>query len=369
MQKEMWKAVWIFVGITVGAGIFGLPYVFANAGFWTALAVIIFVGIFMSILTLYLGEVTLSSKEKHQLTGLAEKFLGKPGKWLMFLVNILSIYGALAAYIVGGGTALYAIFGWNLIFFNVLFFIFVAPAIYFGVNIIEGFETIFTPLKIVIVFILGILLLGFIDFGNLVGFSFSRLLIPYGVAIFAFSGFSAIPIMNEELKNKRNMLWAIILGVIISFILQLIFVISVVGALGDVDQVATTNLKHINFGVGLFANLFAFFAMATAFVALGFALKQNFKLDMHMGNKISWALTVLIPLVLVFSGFFSFVRLLELSGAVAVAVILILILFMHSKAKILRDRRPEFQLADNKILKLVIFILLIIGILYSLGVF
>ena len=55
MKKEFFNAIWTFVGVTVGAGILGLPYVFSKAGFYTGIlvmsitAVIIFVISFFGI--------------------------------------------------------------------------------------------------------------------------------------------------------------------------------------------------------------------------------------------------------------------------------------------------------------------------------
>src|SRR3989338_5036924 len=118
-MKELFNAVWTLVAITVGAGIFGLHYVFSKAGFYTGLVVMVVAGLLMLIISLYLGEVILRTKGKHQLSGLAERYLGNKGKLVMFGANILSIYGALAAYIIGSGQALAAIFGGDSTIFSV----------------------------------------------------------------------------------------------------------------------------------------------------------------------------------------------------------------------------------------------------------
>ncbi len=364
MKKEFFGAVWTLVGIVIGAGVFGLPYVFYKAGVYTGVAVTFLAFLVMTFLTLYLGEVCLRTKGFHQLTGLAEKYLGKKGKWFMFTANVLSIYGALAAYIIGAGLALNSIFGTSEIIFSILFFVFVAPFVYFAFSVMEGFETVFVPVKILIVFALSFVLLKFIDFGNISSFSFYNMLIPYGVAIFAFAGISAVPEMNEELKNKRYMFSAIIAGMVISLFINLLFAISVVGALGPVAEVATVSLSKFGNFSNIFANLFAFFALATAFVALGFALKENFSLDLKIPNAASWGLAVFVPLLISLSGL-GFIKLLDLVGAVAVGFILIMIMIIHSKAKKTGERKPEYSLGDYFILKLILFLILASGIIYS----
>ncbi len=365
MKKEFLIGVWTLVGVTVGAGIFGLPYVFYKAGFYTGLAVITFTSLIMILLSLYLGEIILRTKENHQLSGLAEKYLGKKGKTIMFIVQLLSIYGALAAYIIGSGLALSSIFGGSSRLYSILFFIVLSPVIYFTINIMEKFEYVFTPIKIIISGVLSFLLIRFIDFSNFTGFSFSKLLIPYGVAIFAFTGMSALPEINEGLKNKSYMLKIILFGNILTFMVYLFFVIAVIGSVGNVDQVATVSLSELGSGINIFANLFALFAMGTAFVVLGFAMKENLTLDYKINNSYSWAVTIIIPILLALTGFFGFVELLELVGAVAIGIMLFMIILMHSKAKKLGDRKPEYNVTNNWLIKILLILFLFIGVFYT----
>lgn len=366
MKKEFFDAVWTLVGITVGAGVFSLPYVFFKAGFYTGLLVTFLTAIISLIILLYLGEIVLRTKGKHQLSGLAGKYLGNKGKTIMFIANILSIYGALAAYTIGSGQALTAIFGGDSLAFSILFFIIVSLVVFFSINLISKFESIFSPVKIVIALILSFFLFKFFNYGNISGFSINNILIPYGVALFAFTGISAVPEMNEELKNKKYMLSAIILGMLITFIIYLLFVFSVVGSVGEVSEVATVSLSSFGKGINLFSNLFALFAMGTAFVVLGFALKENLTLDYKMHNFPSWLIVVSMPLALVLTGFFGFVKLIELSGAVAIGIIFIMILLMHSMAKKTGDRKPEYEFTNNIILKIILFLILLIGVLYTI---
>lgn len=365
-MKEVFSAIWTLLGITLGAGILGLPYVFYKAGFYTGLVVVLITAVLMIITHLYLGEVILRTKGKHQLTGLAEKYLGSKGKIVMFLANSFSLYGALAAYVIGSGQALGIIFGTSILLNKVLFLLVLAPLIYFGIKILKNFESIATPIKILVALVLSIVLLRFINFTNIQGFQFSNLLIPYGVSIFAFTGISALPEINEELKNKRNMYKAIIIGMILTLFVYLLFAFAVVGSSKIVSEVATTSLSNLGKNFEIFANIFALFAMGTAFVALGFALKENFTLDYKIKNSYAWLLVIIVPIILSLTGFFGFVKLIELSGAISIGVMLFMILIMHSRAKKLGDRKPEYEMFDNKIMKIIIGLVLVIGIVYTI---
>ena len=65
------------------------------------------------LVNLMAGEIVLRTKKQHQLTGYAEKYLGKWGKRLMMFSMAFSIYGALTAYLIGEGEVLKAIFRWG----------------------------------------------------------------------------------------------------------------------------------------------------------------------------------------------------------------------------------------------------------------
>ncbi|MEM4244580.1 MAG: aromatic amino acid transport family protein, partial [Candidatus Nanoarchaeia archaeon] len=111
MANSLGRAVAILIGTIVGAGILGIPYVVYKAGFWTGMLMIVALGIALLLLHLYLGEIALRTKQKHQLAGYAEKYLGGWAKKLMFLTMLIGSYGALTAYIIGTGATIKAILG------------------------------------------------------------------------------------------------------------------------------------------------------------------------------------------------------------------------------------------------------------------
>ena len=81
--KPLLEAIATLVGFTIGAGILGIPYVIAKAGFVTGIINILIIGILVLFLNLYSGEIVLRTKGDHQLTGYASIYLGKTGKFLM----------------------------------------------------------------------------------------------------------------------------------------------------------------------------------------------------------------------------------------------------------------------------------------------
>ena len=67
MNKKIlnfWEAVATIVGTIVGAGMLGIPYVLAKAGFFTGLILLLFLGVSIMFVHLFL-ERNLMSRLKH----------------------------------------------------------------------------------------------------------------------------------------------------------------------------------------------------------------------------------------------------------------------------------------------------------------
>ena len=55
MDKHFYGAIATLVGCIIGAGVLGMPYVIAQAGFLTGMLAIVFLGIIVLFVYLYLG--------------------------------------------------------------------------------------------------------------------------------------------------------------------------------------------------------------------------------------------------------------------------------------------------------------------------
>ncbi|MBI2564806.1 amino acid permease [Candidatus Woesearchaeota archaeon] len=367
---HFFAAIATLVGAIIGAGILGIPYVAAKAGFLTTLIVIVVLGAVMMLVNLLLGEVVARTKGKHQLTGYASIYLGKFGKELMALSMIIGIYGALLAYIVGEGQVLNAIFGGTTYFWAFIFFIIASAIIYGGIEALERSELYMIIIEFFILLII-ILALGAspqFDFENLQQFSFSKIFIPYGIVLFAYLGTASMPQLWLELKNHKLYKSAILWGSAIPIIIYALFLFSVLGVLGSATtQVATIGIGMIygSWSVFLF-NLFAFFTLATSFIALGFALKQMYLYDYKFNKFWAWILTIAVPFALYIFGFQDFTKILSITGAVSGGLAGILIVFMHISAKKCFQKKPEYYIKIPKFLYWLIASVFIIGALLEI---
>jgi len=377
MRLEFWEAVATLVGVIIGAGIFGIPYMVAKAGFLTGALVIIGLGLVVLLLYLYLGEVVLRTKGKHQLTGYAEKYLGIWGKRVMLFSMIIGLYGALTAYLIGEGAALEAIFGWGSPeFYTAVFFIIVSALLYCGLETLEKSELVTVFLILIIVVVIAVFTQPHIGIENLKGFDITKSFIPFGVVLFAYLGMVAVPEAKEILgKNRKKMKWAVVLGIVIPILIYLAFTFVVVGSIGferfemlaDNQRIATLALGEIiHPKLFVFANVFAVFAMFTSFMAIGYALKEMFMYDYGLSKRQAWGLTCFIPLAVALSGLTDFIQAISISGVIAGGIDAIIILLMFHKAKKKGDRKPEYTIPESRLLSFFIAAIFIAGAFFLL---
>lgn len=368
-KRYFWEAVATLIGCTLGAGIFGIPYVVAKAGLLTGIITIIILAAATLLINLYTGEIVLRTKEQHQLPGYAEKYLGKPGKIIMTISLIFGLYAALTAYIIGEGIALNAIFGWSAMGFSIIIVAIVAMLILCGIKAIEKSELFLAGLGLItfLGIITWIFFSGKINIANATPVNPYLILIPYGVVFFAFRGLIAIPLMREELGAQRvDLKKAIITGVLICAAVYLLFAIAVVLATGtNTSEVATVNLGILmGEKMLILGNILALLAMTTSFIGLGFALKEVYIYDYKITASTAWLLTIAIPTALFLLGADSFVNLLGIGGAISGGLEGILIVLMLRQAKKKSEREPEYKIKQNKIIDWILIIMFAAGAAY-----
>ncbi len=372
MKKgSFYEAVATLTGTTIGAGIFGIPYVVARAGILAGIINLLVLGVAILLINLYLGEICLRTKKTHQLAGLAELYLGGKGKTIMAFASFFSITGALIAYLIGEGELISAIFGGNPLIFSLFFFVFASTLIYFDLSAIKqaglclGIFTMIVALVIVLVSFFNL------DLNNLTDFRITNIFLPYGTILFSLIGSSAIPEVEVELrKNKKQIKKAIILGTLIPFAVYFLFMLAVIGVTGiNTTEIASIGLGNaLGDGMILLGNLFPIFTMATAFLMLGLALKWMFRYDYHLSKFNSWVLTCLPPLVLFLIGINSFIGVIGMTGAIAGGLEGIMILMMVKKAK-KQKTRPAYSLQLPLVLEVALMLLFSAGIACQFFIF
>ena len=351
---KFFKALSVFAGTIIGVGIFGLPYIASQAGFFVVvLYFLLIVGIAITIHLMY-GRVALGVKTLHRLPGYARKYLGFPWGKIAFLIIGLGITGALLAYLIVGGEFLNLFFapyfGGNALIYTLLFFSVGALLIFRGIKSISQIEIV-----LLIVFF-GILItfftkaFPFIDTNYLASIDLKFLALPYGVILFALWGSPLIPEIKEILGGDSKALKRVIIsGILLAAITYLFFIFVVFGASGP--HTSKEAISGLAFTLGdniiRLGFIFGIITCFTSFITLGLTLKKVFWYDFGLSKNLSWLITCFFPLFLFLIGLREFIDIIGLTGAMAIGCEGILIVFLYKaflKKKFSQKMNPLFYI-------------------------
>jgi amino acid permease len=375
MAKTYLKGIGLLVGMIVGAGVFALPYVFSKAGvFW---GIFHFALTFIILLFLHLlyGEVAYFTQGKHRFTGYVEIFLGKWAKELAFLTTIVSYYGSLLVYGLLAGLFLVNIFNWfSASAFAIIFFIACGLLSFSKTGNVASINFYLTiPLFVFIVYLLFIAL-PFIKTDNFFGnFGiFNHLFdgtwfLPYGVWLFALTGFSVIPEVRDIAKNfsagnfRKIISWSLML----SAIFYLFFVIAVFGVSGraTTEDALSGITAVLGKGALFVGSLIGFLAVFTSYLALALDMKNIFNLDYKIPKLISLILTVVPPIILFLIGASDFVKTLEITGTLGMGILGFFIILM---SRALRRTKTGDFIPTNRLFENFVLLAVIAGVIYEL---
>lgn len=336
-DKSFWLAVFSLVGTTIGAGIFSLPYVFAKAGFFAGLAEFIILVFIVLLVQQLLGEITLRTKDHKRLIGLASNYLGRPWRALVTASVLFGSIGVLLIYIIFGGKFLSLITGQDILWSSMAFFIFWFLAVLTRPKTFGKTEFYISSLVIFIIILISFFNFRYINFNNFRGFDIKNTLLPYGAILFAITGYTVIPKMEDLLGSKKHQLKkAIKYGTLIPAIVYLMFVFIVLGVSGQLtssDAIFGFS-RALNSGFIMFLGaILGLLAITEAALSYGVYFKETLWYDLKLNEKLAWILTGFIPLSLFFLGIRDVIPVISIVGALFFGFQAIIILMIHKKAK------------------------------------
>lgn len=369
MNNKTLRATAILVGTTIGAGIFGIPYAVAKVGFLAGFLYLLILGGIVLLLNLIYGEVILRTPGDHQLTGYGQIYLGKWGKSLASLALFISLYGALLAYLIKIGEFLALIF--NLPYalgFSLGFFILATLAIFYGLRVISQIELVLVALIIGFIGLIGLIGLDKIAWANLQGISLNlaTLTLPYGVILFALTGWAAVPEMEEVLRHQpKKLKKAITFGSLAPLLVYLTFTLVIVGISGlkTSDDAISGLVGFLPDGIVRFGAALGILTMSTSFLTLGYVLREVWFRDFKLPKRLALILACLPSLVLFLAGAKSFISVLEITGALTGGLSGILIILLYWQAKKIGQRAPAYQLKLPSAIFWLLAIIFLLGIL------
>lgn len=351
------EAVMLVVGATIGSGVLGLAYASRKAG-WPVLLTWLLVAGFLSVASmLYVAETALRNRRPLQLSGLAEKYVGKAGSWLIFFSIGATSFCSLIAYITGCGKILSAFFGLPAAEASLLFSIGATAVVWLGLKV-TGTAEKFLGLGMILMLIL------------LVGASFLWARVPLGeilyahwtwgipvfnIAVFCYAVQYIVPELARGFQDRpEKLVPAILGGAGISFLILALVPLAVFLMLpgAEITEVASLSwgraLGHPLFY--LLVNFFAFCAMLTSFWAIAESFLTNcierlgFRSERDIRSRaLCLACIVIPPIFLASSGLVGFVSAIFSAGTFGGIIMSVLPVFMLRNAQKKGDQEPCWQ--------------------------
>lgn len=373
------EAVMLVVGATIGSGVLGLAYASRKAG-WPVLLTWLLAAGFLSVASmLYVAETALRTRRPLQLSGLAEKYVGKAGSWLIFFSVGATSFCSLIAYITGCGKILSTFLGLPVEEASLLFSIGAAAVVWLGLKVTGAAEK-FLGLGMILMLIL------------LVGASFLRARVPvedifyahwtwgipvFNIAVFCYAVQYIVPEMARGFQDRpEKLVPAILGGTGISFLILASVPLAVFLMLPgkEITEVASLSWGRAleNPLFYLLVNFFAFCAMLTSFWAIAESFLTNcierlgFRSERDIRSRaLCLAFIVIPPIFLASSGLVGFVNAIFSAGTFGGIIMSVLPVFMVRSARKNGDQEPCWQcgwLAARPIQFLVLAVFLSSGV-------
>ncbi|MDO8515783.1 MAG: aromatic amino acid transport family protein [bacterium] len=341
--KGFWHGVAIVVGMTMGAGVFALPAVFAASGWLTGLLYLILLGgIVVFVHTIY-WQLLRRVDGEHRLLGLCEMYFGRPGFYSALLIMTSGLFLALVAYLALGSRFLIMMF--PAIPSSL------APLIFWALSsapLILGSRPAFVEMVGTVLMIGGI---AFVFFGTpdfsplfrIVPVDPAHLALPFGAILFALAGWPAVEPVYELWREKGSA-WSgarvLAVGTAIAAALYFIFVVGIFGSTPNITDDTISGLAGWPWAKLFAMGFVGIFAIWTSYIPIGVEIRNMFEKDLGVKTKhLATAIIVLVPLALLLAGLDNFMMLVSLTGGLFLSAEYFLILAVGARALGLRSWR------------------------------
>ncbi|MDP3772601.1 MAG: aromatic amino acid transport family protein [bacterium] len=335
-MRKSFEATLLLSGMIIGVGMFGIPFVFARAGFLLgALELLILTGVIAAVHMLY-GEVVLHTSGRHRLPGYARLYLGRMGARVAWFTTLFGNFGTLLLYLIAGGIFLKTLLAHVVLVpagVPVL-----AMAVVGAVVTFSSFRGAVRANSVLTIILIGFMLLlvvrlvPFVRAEELFGFHPREVGIPYGVLLFALSGGIVVPdVLNFLGGTRRAARHVLLAGSLIPAFLYLLFAATIVGVAGRAvsEEAIGGLLPFVGPEVVLLGSAIGLLAVLTSLIAVSESFQILLTVDFGLPRRAAWCAVVGVPLALYLLRVQDFTKLLGLIGAVEVGINAVVILSMY----------------------------------------
>lgn len=310
------------LGIILGVGIFGVPYVFVEGGVIWGVVMTLFCGLVILLTHLMFAEVLLHTKERMRFVKMVEIYLGARWRKIAMITDVLGVYGAMLAFLVAaerfaafltGGQVSGNAFLMVVIIFGLMTMIAVR-----GRSVIAHWEVPLTVVMFVGAVVLMMLAIPHVNLNYITTFRPAGAVAPYGVVLFALSGTAGVPTIIDVLKNRKLAVQSISIATLFSILIVIGFGVIVAGISGRAtsEDAIAGMLVAIDERQAAAWAVVGLIGVVTGFLVMAVYLRDLFLLDYNVPKAEAWALTLLPTLGIYLYGAWSLVALIGLTGGV-----------------------------------------------------
>lgn len=351
------EATMMVVGSTIGSGVLGLAFASRNAGWPVLLTWLVVAGLFSIVSMLYVAEATLRTSKPLQLSGLAEKYVGKVGSWLIFFSVGATSFCSLIAYTSGCGKILSEFFGISLEMASVLFALGATSVVWLGLKATGVAEKYLSSgMTAMLILLVGASIFSArVPVADILYAHWTYAVPVFNIAVFCYAVQYIVPEISRGFTHEpKKLVPSILAGAGISFVILALVPLAVFLMLpvGEISEVASLSWgRALGSPVFFFiVNIFAFCAMLTSFWAISESFLTNmidrlgFKSETDVKTR-AFCLVVIVvpPVLLAYSGLVGFVNAIFSAGTFGGIIMSILPVFMLRSARIHGDKQPCWQ--------------------------
>lgn len=294
------------IATIIGAGVFGLPMLFAQLGFWPATGLFVTTVALVAVTHAFFVTLALDVPEKMRIPGHAYRLLGNVGGLVATVSYPLQIIGSNIAYILLGGVFLRMLtheagfeFVDGIRWWQFAFVACVALTVFIGLRAVAKVESVITWGLIGTMLALSVVACVKSSIAEVSSFAtrFNPSILPFGVFLFSMSGISAIGEAVDEVgRKKRASYTSVVWGTVIAGALSYLFALTfgaIVSATAN-DPILELGL-HVPRAVRWLIPLAGFLAVITSSIATAQDLKATMHLDYRVPKHVAWIVAIVVP--------------------------------------------------------------------------
>jgi amino acid permease len=340
-RLTVWQAACIITGFGVGGGIMAMPLLTTKVGIVYASLILIAALVFSYIMHIFIADLALRGKGAQISTVVSNTLFSgkskKPLTLILFVIVGVVLMTSMAAYITGGAEIIAERLNIPLIVSKLIFYIFAASVVIFGLKAVGVSEGI--AVAVILVFILILSIASFFNINGtipvIVAAGFYDIIGYFGMAMFCFTAFFAIPQavagLNGDIKKTKN---AIRIGFI-----NIIFLMAAVIICSNLASETVTEVAMIGWskGLGLWAQIigsgFIILALITTYWSISLALTDMIKEQFEkLPFRLCWLIATLPSIVISVFGNAGFISLMEIAAGASAIILAFLVIPTVRKA-------------------------------------